>query len=702
MPRGRSCAVARSTIGCVCSRLPPGRGRRAAGRSGHRGRQGRARATAARARVRLETTDGRVPGGRPPTTRGVQLHPVAPGTYAVVAEQRRVRAGHRHRDPDRCRKGRARTWRWPRSGRWTSQVAAKRLEEERIKIQPRVGASTYEFEQGDRESAGRREQLRCPASCSRRPGSRRTPPAPAGSHVREQMGNVQYRINGIVLPEGVTLFAQGGGLSPRLASSITLLTGALPAEYRSADHGHLRHPDQERRLRAGRPRGRLRGQPRVAAAERGVSRLHRPVQLLPDRATTSRTASASRRPRRNGAIHDDTQQGQASATSSTCSTPPARSARSSATSSATSRSRTAQDVAPSFTVNGISQFDSAKSDETQLEQNHFLVLSYLKTAGDLSLQVSVFARYSSCLPSRRARPTCSSTASPRRWTAAASRPGCRSTARYTATPTHTLTGGSTSRPSARACSRPRRCCPRSRRADLRPAVSRSSTAGARPATPTASTFKMRGGSCPPSPSTAGCGSTGSSAFTSEWQLSPRLNVVWEATPTTTIHAGYARYFTPPRQEFVATGASAGSPTPPRRPSVPINAPVRAERAHYIDAGVTQQIIPGLKVGLDAYYKRSLYHLDEGQFGAPTFLTPFNYHHATNIGIELSDVLHRRRLLRLRQPGRRPAGGQGHRLRAGPVRRGGPRLHPRALHRHRSQPAHHRLGRARLPLARDRG
>ena len=61
----------------------------------------------------------------------------------------------------------------------------------------------------------------------------------------------------------------------------------------------------------------------------------------------------------------------------------------------------------------------------------------------------------------------------------------------------------------------------------------------------------------------------------------------------------------------------------------------AERAHYLDAGVTQQIIPGLKVGLDGYYKRSLYHLDEGQFGAPTFLTPFNYHKASNIGIELS-------------------------------------------------------------------
>src|SRR5262249_18016731 len=49
----------------------------------------------------------------------------------------------------------------------------------------------------------------------------------------------------------------------------------------------------------------------------------------------------------------------------------------------------------------------------------------------------------------------------------------------------------------------------------------------------------------------------------------------------------------------------------------------------------QEIIRGLKIGLDAYYKNSQYHLDEGQFGAPTFLTPFNYHTAVNYGVELT-------------------------------------------------------------------
>src|SRR6516164_79893 len=71
------------------------------------------------------------------------------------------------------------------------------------------------------------------------------------------------------------------------------------------------------------------------------------------------------------------------------------------------------------------------------------------------------------------------------------------------------------------------------------------------------------------------------------------------------------------------------------PEVTQNAAPRAERAHYVDAGITQQILPGLKVGLDGYYKQAAYQLDEGQFGAPVFLTPFNYRRAYTLGIELT-------------------------------------------------------------------
>ena len=42
------------------------------------------------------------------------------------------------------------------------------------------------------------------------------------------------------------------------------------------------------------------------------------------------------------------------------------------------------------------------------------------------------------------------------------------------------------------------------------------------------------------------------AFDSENQLSPRINMVWTPTDTTTIHAGFSRYFSPPPIELVAS------------------------------------------------------------------------------------------------------------------------------------------------------
>ena len=48
-------------------------------------------------------------------------------------------------------------------------------------------------------------------------------------HVRGEHNGLQYRLNGIILPEGISVFGQS--LDPRLIASMSLITGALPAEY---------------------------------------------------------------------------------------------------------------------------------------------------------------------------------------------------------------------------------------------------------------------------------------------------------------------------------------------------------------------------------------------------------------------------------------------------------------------------------------
>ncbi|HEX3483745.1 MAG TPA: TonB-dependent receptor [Micropepsaceae bacterium] len=61
---------------------------------------------------------------------------------------------------------------------------------------------------------------------------------------------------------------------------------------------------------------------------------------------------------------------------------------------------------------------------------------------------------------------------------------------------------------------------------------------------------------------------------------------------------------------------------------------KAERANYFDAGA-QQKLGAVTLGVDTYYKISHNLIDEGQFGAPIILTPFNYRDGLQYGVEFS-------------------------------------------------------------------
>ncbi len=71
------------------------------------------------------------------------------------------------------------------------------------------------------------------------------------------------------------------------------------------------------------------------------------------------------------------------------------------------------------------------------------------------------------------------------------------------------------------------------------------------------------------------------------------------------------------------------------PTVNANSTVLPERSNYFDVGISQVVIPGLTLGVDAYYKLSHDLIDEGQFGAPIILTAFNYENGLQEGIEFT-------------------------------------------------------------------
>jgi opacity protein-like surface antigen/outer membrane receptor protein involved in Fe transport len=134
------------------------------------------------------------------------------------------------------------------------------------------------------------------------------------------------------------------------------------------------------------------------------------------------------------------------------------------------------------------------------------------------------------------------------------------------------------------------------------------------------------------------------------QVSPRLSFTYKPFENTTFHAGYARYFTPPvLVEAAPVNFNAFNNTTAAVTN-PIGSPVLPERSHYFDAGVNQKIRFGcysadpkdcstLDLGIDAYYKIAKDLIDNGQFGQALILSGFNYAKGVSQGVEFSAKYH---------------------------------------------------------------
>jgi len=592
------------------------------------------------AAVRLETSDGEVMGRTTSDGQGrFTFTDVPAGTYAVFAEREGFETATAM---GTVSDGEG----WSVDLTLTSRqqlnpvlepvvVTAKRMEGPRVLTTPRsIGAPVYEITDPAIQIQPGGENNSLTQVLLQAPGVTQDASSVGGIHVRNQMGNLQYRINGIALPEGTTLFGQSGGLSPRLAESVTLLTGALPAEYGLRTTGIF---DIETKSGAIEPGGHIGGyggtqswlEPSV---EYGGSLGRFRYFLTADYLQNSVGISPATP---NGAIHDDTRQGHGFGYFEVVLDSMSKVDAVLGTFVGHFQIPDRPGATPGFSVDGVSSFDSTKVDETQLEQNYFAVFSYRKAEADWGLQVAAYARYGSLAFHSDRLADLLFNGIAQRVDRSSIATGLQADARYAVAPQHTL------------------------RAGMLLSAEQTSVQATSLVLPAADGLQTSDQAIRVFNSTGKIGYTGSvylqdewravpavtlniglrfdayDAFRSEWQLSPRVNMVWQPSAATSAHAGYARYFTPPRQEFVSSGTLAKFGGTTAAPEVTQNSAPRAERANYLDAGVTQQILPGLKVGLDGYYKQANYQLDEGQFGAPVFLTPFNYRRAYTLGIELT-------------------------------------------------------------------
>ncbi|AAW60323.1 Putative outer membrane receptor for iron transport [Gluconobacter oxydans 621H] len=124
-----------------------------------------------------------------------------------------------------------------------------------------------------------------------------------------------------------------------------------------------------------------------------------------------------------------------------------------------------------------------------------------------------------------------------------------------------------------------------------------------------------------------------SSFDNEGQLSPRANMVWKPTRSTTLHLGYSRYFAPPSPQYVYPSTLARFVGTTNAAANTIDSATKVEKSHYVDGGILQRITPDFQITLDAYAKWAHDLTDLGQFGRAVILAPFSYRRGRVYGAE---------------------------------------------------------------------
>jgi len=523
------------------------------------------------------------------------------------------------------------------------EVVAKQLNEARINIEPKIGASTYTLSQPAIQDLPGGANTPIDDAILQMPGVDQDNAANGGLHVRNEHLNVQYRIDGVILPDGVSFFGQD--LSTRFVDSMQLITGALPAEYGLRTAGIVDIQSKSGLFQPGGSVTLFGGSHGTMnpSLEYGTSIDGYNFYFSGDYLDTQEgvnNVTGSYRP-----IHDHSEQTHDSAYLEKIIDP--NNKISFMAGEFNSQFQIANNPGqPTFpgisAINGtpISAFNSANLNEHQTEGAQFGALSFLHSEGPLDFQISAITKYSflNYHPDTLGDLAFNGIGEAAARTSWAN--DIQAEASYRLNEDHTLRAGillNAEHTTAKTDS------------DVfaqtgtdpsgNPIFATTTTNIAAYSEHTSYTYSAyvqdEWRALDTVTVNPGLRFDIVNGFTTGNQLSPRLNTVWQATPSTTVHAGYASYFTPPPQELVSTQNLALYNGTSAQPAVTINSPMKNESAHYFDVGVTQELFPGFKAGADAYLKMSHNLLDEGQFGAPVILTPFNYRVGLNQGIELT-------------------------------------------------------------------
>ncbi|HTJ91471.1 MAG TPA: TonB-dependent receptor [Pararobbsia sp.] len=515
-------------------------------------------------------------------------------------------------------------------------VNAARLDKARNGLQPETGSSVYTFDQKAIQTLPAGQNTPLNQVLLQAPGV--VQDSFGQLHVRGDHADLEYRIDGIIIPEAISGFGQA--LDTHIVDSVSLLTGALPAEYGYRTAGIVNI-----QTKAPTSNG---GEIGVYGGSHGTLDYDATVYGTKGALTYFFTGSLDQNnlgieaPTSNGSpLHDFTRQQSGFGYLSYLLNPLTRVSLMFGTSTAQFELPNTPGLQPQFQLAGHPTFDSANLNENQAELNEFAAVALQGTNGDaLDYQVALFTRYTRTQfnPDPIGDLVFNGVASQDYHNDVAS--GVQSDFTYRLTPTHTLRfGGLVQQEHATFQDS----------VTVFPADADGNQLSDVPfTTPSESgqtgylfSLYVQDEWKPVDRLTVNYGLRYDrmDEFVSGSQLSPRLGLIYDLSPSTKVHAGYARYFTPPAFELVNSATVAQFQGTTNQTEVTQNDPVKPERDDYFDAGIEQQFGSHITVGLDAYYKKATNLLDEGQFGTALIFSPFNYAKGRVVGAELTANYH---------------------------------------------------------------
>jgi outer membrane receptor protein involved in Fe transport len=516
----------------------------------------------------------------------------------------------------------------------TAQQAAldakmKGMDQARDNLLPKIGASTYTISREAIVALPQGDNTPIDKVILQMPGvSYDSAVSNPDFHVRNEYANVQYRINGVVIPEGVS------GLGPvfdtNFIGSMSLLTGTLPAQYGLRTAGVLditsrsfAAPSGEVSLYGGSR------QTFTPSFDYGGS-VGNTEYFVTGRGNWNALGLENPTPSLNAA-HDYTQQGKFFGYTSTLLNESTRLSFISAASYAAFQIPNNPNQVPLGDF-GPTNYSSSSLNENEYDTYIVNLAALQKQGTDGNAQWAVFSRYAKVnfVPDVYGDLVFNDVAS--NVTRESLLNGTQLDVSYNANDRHTLRGGFAMSEEQTNVSNVSTVLPGAIGAVTGPPFTitdDNSKLGWNIGTYVQDEWKLSNQLT----LNAGLRFDQLYQYVDANQLSPRLALIYKPFTGTSVHAGYARYFTPPYQAQAAQSNIGLFTNTTNQPEVPLDDPVKPERSNYYDVGVDQTVAKGLDVGVDTYYKDARDMIDDGQFGQAVVLTQFNYARGYSEGAE---------------------------------------------------------------------